>query len=207
MELVLSEDIDKVNRRLFNKMSECRLCPHVNHAQIYPGIYRPGQKYFFVGAAPWNLEGEQEAFRVSSAAQNFTKYIHAAGISRAECFTTNAVVHIPIDPRSKSRQPVPYEISNCSRYLEEYINILKPKLVIALGSVALQALNGIFVSSFKKVNDSFRRAVHWNGRYLMVCTHPSPMATSFRGDEEQIKDYKAIKEFYEQYCQSSPENV
>jgi uracil-DNA glycosylase family 4 len=196
MENLSKQDTDKINKRLFNKMSECRLCPHVNHSQIYPGIYRPGQKYFFVGAAPWNLAGEQEAFRVGAAAANFERYIAANGITRDECFTTNAVVHIPVT--GKARQPDSYEIKRCSQYLEQYIDILKPKLVIALGAVALEALNGIFMSSFKRVKDNFRRAVPWNGRYLMICTHPSPMAVSFRGDVEQIKDYKAVKEFYDQ---------
>lgn len=198
MEFLGKKGAERLNKHLFDKMKDCRLCPHVNHTQIYPGVYRTGQKYFFVGAAPWNLAGEEEAFRVSHAAANFEKYIAAAGITRDECFTTNAVVHIPLQRSSKSRQPNEYEISNCSRYLKTYINVLKPKLVIALGGVALEGLRHVSPHPFATLTKNIGSAVEWlPGTWLMCATHPSPMAVSFRGDAQQIEDYKAIKEFYD----------
>jgi uracil-DNA glycosylase family 4 len=189
--------IDKVNKHLFTEMSSCHLCPNVNHSQIYAGVYRPGQKYFFVGAAPWNLAGEQEAFRIGKASENFEKYLKAAGIDREECFTTNAVVHIPVNSQGESRQPTHEESFNCSRYLSDYIRILNPPLVIALGRVALETLSHVYPHHIRSIYEVVRKPMKWKGRWLMACTHPSPMAVSFRGDDEQILDYKAIKEFYD----------
>lgn len=184
---------------LNDEMRQCRLCPNVNHTQIYPGIFRPGQKYFFIGAAPWNLGGKEEAFMIGKAAINFEIFLNEAGIYRDECYTTNGVVHIPVGKDGKSRQPDITEISNCSIYLKRQIDILNPPLVIALGSVALNVLDRVEPHQIFSVSRALRKPHEWNGRILFVCTHPSPMAVSFRPEKEQIEDYKAVRNYYETY--------
>ncbi len=198
MEL-LAKSQQAVLNQLDLVMRECRLCPEVDHSQIYPGIYRPGQKYFFVGAAPWNLAGPEEAFMVGKASENFNMFIKAAGILRSECYTTNAVVHIPVTNQQKSRQPNIAEIKNCSKYLKLQLDIIKPKIVIALGTVAINALDSVEPHTIFSVSRAIRKPHKWNGSTLFVCTHPSPMAVSFRGVDEQVEDYKAVKRYYETF--------
>ena len=185
--------ISKINERARN----CVTCPYVNHTQMYPGIYRPGQKYFFVGAAPWNLAGPEEAFMVGKASQNFERFISMAGIKREECYTTNAVIHIPYDLEGKSRQPTEEEIKNCSSYLRQQLIVIQPKLVIALGGVALQGLNHIAPVPIKFITHSVRKLYDWAGTKLMCCTHPSPQAVVFRPEYHQVQDYQMIRINYE----------
>lgn len=180
------------------EMQHCRKCSTVNHSQIYPGIYRKPFKYFFVGAAPWNLDGPEEAFMVGKASANFDKFLQLAGIQRSECYVTNAVVHIPIQHQGKSRQPNIIEIEKCSTYLQKQIDLLKPKLIIALGGTAVHALDIIEQTNIFSVTRSVRKLHKWYGRYLMVCTHPSPMAVSFRDEDQQKLDYEQIRINYEQ---------
>jgi DNA polymerase len=175
------------------EMTECRKCPMVNHSQIYPGIYRGQFKYFFVGAAPWNLAGPEEAFMVGKASANFERFLQLANIARSECYVTNAVTHIPIEPTGASRQPETQEILNCSSYLKKQIDWLQPKLVIALGGIALQALSMVNPVTFKGLTNNIRKTHKWYGRTLMICTHPSPMAVSFRPEQQQIMDYEMVR--------------
>lgn len=174
-------------------MTSCRKCPAVNHSRIYPGIYRKPFKYFFVGAAPWNLAGPEEAFMVGKASANFEKFLQLANIARSECYVTNAVTHIPVDPTGQSRQPANNEIVNCNVYLKKQIDLLQPKLVIALGGIALLSLGFIAPVPIKGLSNSIRKVFDWYGRKLMVCTHPSPMAVSFRPEEQQIMDYEMVR--------------
>lgn len=166
----------------------------VDYSLAFPGKIKPNIKYFFVGAAPWTVGGEEEAFKIGAATKNFEKYLAAAGIDRDECFTTNSVMHVPIQSNGKSRQPDEREINNCSVYLYEQMMYVNPTIIVALGSIALQALNQI-----RKHDITVKRfvgtGVKWESRYIFTLTHPSPMAVSFRGDTQQIEDYKALKRF------------
>lgn len=178
-------------------MSGCKLCPNVNHTQIYPGIYRKEFKYFLIGAAPWNLAGPQEAFEVGKAAENLHRFLQLANIARSECYITNAVVHIPTQGDGKPRQPSFQEMSNCSIYLKYQIDLLQPKLVVALGGIALHTLDAIKPTNIFSVSRSVRRLHKWYDRHLMCCTHPSPMAVTFRPEDQQVQDYEMIRINYD----------
>jgi len=190
-------EIEKEFDDLLREIKYCTLCDKVDHRQMYPGRYREGQKYFFVGASPWNFAGPEEAFRVGKASQNFDKLLKESGIDRQECFTTNAVIHIPIEETGSSRQPSVFEIFNCSKYLKKQLEIVNPKIVVALGAIALNSLKIISYHNLL-VGSDVGTGIEWNNRYLFVLTHPSPNAVSFRGWDLQVNDYKALKQFYEE---------
>lgn len=181
---------------LRQEIKECRRCPMVDISLMFPGVYHENPKYFFIGASPWTVGGPEEAFRIGAATANFEKFLKAADIDRADCFTTNAVAHVPKDRDMKSRGPNALEMINCSHFLKEQIDIIQPKLIVALGSQALTSMKSIQHHSFS-VNNYIGQLCSWYDRYLMILTHPSPMAVSFHPESQQIEDYILLKYYAE----------
>lgn len=173
----------------------CLKCPMVDHSLIFPGKYIEDMKYFFVGAATFNKAGEEEAFRYGKASKNFDDFLYMSGIDRKNCFTTNAVMHVPIHQDGTSRPQTDEELMNCKDWLYRQISFMKPNLIVALGSVALRALDLIKYHSLTVTKHSGTGHLWFGDKYIFVLCHPSPNSFMVRSKEKQIEDYKKLKEF------------
>jgi uracil-DNA glycosylase family protein len=124
----------------------CRACP----------LWRTGtQTVFGAGPAPAPLMfvGEQPGDKedlvgepfVGPAGLMFDRAIEKAGLDRAETYVTNAVKHFKWEPRGKRRlhkKPNTGEIEACFPWLKREVELVKPTLIVALGSTAVRALAG-----------------------------------------------------------------
>src|SRR5690242_2368133 len=100
---------------------------------------------FFVGEAPGRLgaDATEVPFHGDTAGDNFEDLLSFAGINRKDVYVTNAVLCNPKDAQGNNATPNPNEIANCVTFLRRQIELVDPKIVIALGNAALRALAAI----------------------------------------------------------------
>jgi DNA polymerase len=98
----------------------------------------------FIGEAPGADEDARGEPFVGRAGQLLTKIIAAMGFSRADVYIANVLKCRPDMPRGSSgnRPPTPTEMQTCLPYLAEQIDIIQPKVMVALGATAVEGLLG-----------------------------------------------------------------
>jgi uracil-DNA glycosylase family 4 len=151
----------------------CVKCPHLasSRKNVVFGVGSIDAQLMFVGEAPGADEDEQGEPFVGKAGQLLTKIIQATGLSRADVYIANILKCRPDTPGESAgnRKPTPAEMATCIPYLHEQIDLIQPKVIVALGGTAVEGLLG------KTVGITKLRG-HWQtyrGTPLMPTFHPS----------------------------------
>lgn len=151
----------------------CQKCPHLvsSRTQVVFGVGSMDASLMLVGEAPGADEDLQGEPFVGKAGQLLTKIIQTMGLSREGVYIANILKCRPDTPgqRYGNRPPTPEEMSTCMPYLHAQIDLIQPKVLVALGKTALQGLLGESVSISKARG-------HWRefrGIPLMPTYHPS----------------------------------
>jgi DNA polymerase len=98
----------------------------------------------FIGESPGRNEDLQGLPFVGQAGKLLDKLLTLSGIERKDIFITNIVHHRP----PENRDPLPNEIEAYGKYLDQIINIIKPKIIITLGRFSMaKFLPDVFISS------------------------------------------------------------
>ena len=160
-------------KRLAEAVDDCRGCPLYRRAtQGVFGEGRAASRLVIVGEQPGDHEDRAGKPFVGPAGGVLDRALAEAGIARADVFVTNAVKHFKWEPRGKRRihqTPRWSEVKACRPWLEEELARVKPDVVVALGSIAAQALMG---SAFRVLKN--RGRVHESdGMPVVVTLHPS----------------------------------
>jgi len=148
----------------------------------------------FIGEAPGRKGADQTRvpFSGDQSGQNFDRFLASIGLSRQEIFITSAALCNPRSESGANRKPSRAELANCSYFLRQTLEIVDPKVVVTLGSVALDALKAI-QSHDLSLKESAAKIHRWNGRVLVPIYHPSPQVlASHRREKEQLSDYKVV---------------
>ena len=95
-------------------------------------------KIMIVGEGPGQKEDETGKPFMGDAGMLLNKMLNAININREKIYITNVVNYRP----PNNRKPEPSEINRYSVFLREHINIIKPKILILMGSTAMEALFG-----------------------------------------------------------------
>ncbi len=124
----------------------CVKCPHLaaSRTTVVFGVGNIDAQLMFVGEAPGADEDEQGEPFVGRAGQLLTKIILATGLSRADVYIANILKCRPDTPGQSAgnRPPTPEERATCIPYLQEQIDLIKPKAIVALGATAVDGLLG-----------------------------------------------------------------
>jgi uracil-DNA glycosylase family 4 len=155
------------------RVSVCTKCPNLasSRTQTVFGVGNPDAEIMFVGEAPGADEDAQGEPFVGRAGQLLTKIIKAMGFAREEVYIANILKCRPDTPGSAygNRPPTPKEMQTCRPYLMEQIDIIKPKVLVALGAVAVEGLLG----TRAPMRELRGRWNSFNGTPLMVTYHPA----------------------------------
>jgi uracil-DNA glycosylase family 4 len=153
----------------------------VSHARpgkkVVLGVGDLDAQIMFVGEAPGAEEEIQGEPFVGPAGQLLTKMIGAMGLKRAEVYIGNIMnwrPELPLaanDVQVGNRPPTEEEMLYCVPFLRAQIEIVQPKLLIALGSTAAQGLLGY--GAFKTLGEVRGLWHEFSGKPLMVTYHPS----------------------------------
>lgn len=124
----------------------CQKCPNLAAArrQVVFGVGDIHSPLVFVGEAPGADEDVQGEPFVGKAGQLLTKIIQAMGLSRETVYIANILKCRPDTPgqASGNRKPTADEMKTCSPYLIEQIDLIQPKVLVALGATAVEGLLG-----------------------------------------------------------------
>jgi DNA polymerase len=148
----------------------------------------------FVAEAPGRFGAERTGVPLSGdqAGRAFEHLLACAGWTRQEVFVTNAVLCNPLDQQGRNRCPSARELDNCRRHLRAQIELVAPRLLVALGATALHTLDRIEPHGLRLSRD-VGRAVPWHGRYLVALYHPGPRALVHRHLAQQEADFRALR--------------
>ncbi len=145
--------------------------------KIVLGVGNLEARIFFCGEAPGAEEEIQGEPFVGPAGQLLTRMIEAMGLSRGDVYIGNIMnwrPDLPTPPgmeQTGNRPPTPAELAYCLPFLRAQLEIVKPELIVALGSTAAQGLLG--VGTFKTLGEIRGRWHAFEGTPLMVTYHPS----------------------------------
>ena len=155
------------------RVSVCVKCPNLasTRTQTVFGVGNPDAEIMFVGEAPGADEDAQGEPFVGRAGQLLTKIIKAMGFAREEVYIANVLKCRPDVPAGSfgNRAPTPREMQTCRPYLMEQIDIIKPKVIVALGAVAVEGLLG----TRAPMRELRGRWESFNGTPLMITYHPA----------------------------------
>ncbi len=119
-------------------IGDCTRCKlhGLGRRQIVFGVGNPEADLMFVGEAPGADEDIQGEPFVGRAGQLLTKIIEAIGLKRSDVYIANILKCRP----PGNRNPEPDEVATCEPFLSRQIDIIHPKVIVALGSFAAKAL-------------------------------------------------------------------
>jgi uracil-DNA glycosylase family 4 len=159
-------------------------------------------KVLFIGEAPGRKGADRTRipFSGDQSGVNLDRYLKSIGLQRDQIFVTSAALCNPRTESGANRRPTQKELANCSDFLRRTIRLVNPRVVVTLGSVALESLKRIHYHEFT-LKDSAARIQRWDGRLLVPIYHPSPQVlASHRREEQQLQDYQAVAEAISLEC-------
>src|SRR6185436_9674760 len=122
----------------------CVKCPHLasSRKNVVFGVGNTEAELMFVGEAPGADEDEQAEPFVGKAGQLLTRIIETMGLQRGDVYIGNILKCRPDTPGQSAgnRKPTPDEMKTCIPYLHEQIDLIRPKVLVALGGTAMEGL-------------------------------------------------------------------
>ena len=170
----------------------CMKCAHLvqSRKQVVFGVGNPEAEVMFVGEAPGADEDLVGEPFVGKAGQLLTKIIEAMNFRRSEVYIANILKCRPNTPPGESgnRKPTPEEMNVCKPYLLQQIEIIQPKVLVALGATAVEGLLGIEKAGITKMRGTWKE---FHGTPLMPTFHPSYL---LRPSGEQLANKRLVWE-------------
>lgn len=151
----------------------CVKCPHLasSRKNVVFGVGSTDAQLMFVGEAPGADEDAQGEPFVGRAGELLTKIIQATGLQRSDVYIANILKCRPDTPGqfSGNRKPTTEEMATCVPYLHEQIDLIGPKVLVALGATAVEGLLGktIGITKLRGTWQTYR------GIPLMPTYHPA----------------------------------
>ncbi|PWL16636.1 uracil-DNA glycosylase [Falsochrobactrum shanghaiense] len=159
--------------QLCAEAQSCRRCELYKHAtQTVFGEGPIDAPIFFVAEQPGDKEDSAGRPLIGPAGKLFDSCLNEAHIDRAGCYITNAVKHFRHVQRGKRRlhqRPSTSHIEACRWWLRQEIELVRPKIIVALGAVAARSLFGKPV----KIGQIRGRLQEYEDDFIFVTIHPS----------------------------------
>jgi uracil-DNA glycosylase family 4 len=153
-------------------VASCRACAlGESRQQAVFGVGHPRAHWMIVGEAPGEQEDRQGEPFVGAAGQLLDKMLRALGLTRAEgpperqVYIANTLKCRP----PKNRNPEPAESATCAPFLERQIALVQPRIILAMGRFAAQAL----LASTEPLGKLRGRVHAWRGVPVVVTYHPA----------------------------------
>jgi uracil-DNA glycosylase len=174
--------------------AQCTACHlYRNATQTVFGEGSEGARVMLVGEQPGDAEDLAGRPFVGPAGRLLDRCLEEAGIDRRQTYVTNVVKHfkwVPRGPRRIHSKPGSVEIEACFPWLEAEISVVKPRIVVALGATAAQALFG---KNFRVTRDRGRLVPFALAPRALAAVHPSSL---LRAPDEETRR-REIQRFIE----------
>ena len=184
------ENKSKLLDNLKEKISNIDNCELKNHAtQLVFSDGTSESQLMIVGEGPGQKEDELGKPFVGDAGMLLNKMLMAINIDRNKVYITNVVNYRP----PNNRKPEPAEITRYSNYLREHITIIDPKILILMGSSAMEALFGSKIR-ISKERGAWKEVIVNQKTYLtMITFHPAYLLRQPDQKKYSWSDLKEIR--------------
>ena len=184
------ENKSKLLENLKEKISNIDNCELKNHAtQLVFSDGTSESQLMIVGEGPGQKEDELGKPFVGDAGMLLNKMLKAINIDRNKVYITNVVNYRP----PNNRKPEPAEITRYSNYLREHISIIDPKILILMGSSAMEALFGSKIR-ISKERGAWKEVIVNQKTYLTIITfHPAYLLRQPDQKKYSWSDLKEIR--------------
>lgn len=187
-ELPVIQDKPAALKAIREDIGDCTRCRlHKGRTNLVFGVGNMNADLMFVGEGPGADEDAQGEPFVGRAGQLLNNMITAMGLKREDVYIANVVKCRP----PGNRTPEKDECDTCSPFLLRQIDVIKPKVIVALGAVAAKNLLAI--------NDSMAnlrgRWYDFKGSKLAVTYHPAYLLRDPRQKAEAWKDLQLVMKY------------
>ena len=184
------EDKLKSLDELKNKISSIKDCKLKDNASNL--VFSDGSidsQIMIIGEGPGQKEDELSKPFVGDAGMLLNKMLKAINIDRKDIYITNVVNYRP----PNNRKPEPNEILRYSNFLREHIAIINPKILILMGSTAMESLLGS-KNKISKERGRWKEVIINNSTYLTIVTfHPAYLLRQADQKKYSWADLKVIR--------------
>ena len=171
-------------KQSFLNCEKCKLGK--TRKNIVFGVGNPKAKIMFIGEGPGGDEDEQGEPFVGKAGQLMNKAFEILGIKRENVYIANIVKCRP----PQNRDPQDDEINACMDYLRNQVIIIKPKIIVLLGRIALQNILG----KEYRITASRGNWIEKRGIRYMPTWHPAALLRDETKKIEFLNDLKKVLE-------------
>jgi uracil-DNA glycosylase family 4 len=185
--------IENINSRLnelkkkIEIINNCELKNNAKQIVFSDGDFE--SSVMIVGEGPGQKEDEIGKPFVGDAGQLLNKMLKAINIKRESVYITNVVCYRP----PNNRKPEFSEITRYSKFLREHISIVDPKILILMGSTAMEALFGTKIK-ISKERGKWKEVIINNKTYLVMITfHPAYLLRQADQKKYSWADLKEIR--------------
>ena len=168
-------------------IGDCTRCKlhTLGRTQIVFGVGNPNADLMFVGEAPGRDEDLQGYPFVGRAGQLLTKIIEAIALKREDVYIANVIKCRP----PENRNPEPDEVATCEPFLFRQIDIIKPKVIVALGKFGAQTL----LRTLDPISRLRGRVFDYRGAKLIPTFHPAYLLRNPSSKREVWEDMKLVR--------------
>lgn len=174
--------LDEINSKIM-RCTRCRLAR--TRTNVVPGMGVENPDVLVIGEGPGHDEDMQGLPFVGKAGVLLDRMLAAIGLDRkSNCYIANIVKCRP----PENRNPMPDEQAACFSFLEAQIHILKPKMILCMGKIAIEKITGQNIS----INAQHGEFFEYNGIPVMPTYHPSAL---LRNEELKRPAWEDLKKF------------
>ncbi len=179
-----SETLEAIRIDIGPDCSRCKLHT-LGRKQVVFGVGNPNADLMFVGEAPGADEDIQGEPFVGRAGQLLTKIIEAIDLKREDVYIANVIKCRP----PGNRNPEPDEVEQCEPFLFRQIDIIKPKVIVALGKFAVQCL----LKTDTPITRIRGREFDYRGAVLIPTFHPAYLLRNPSSKRDVWEDMKKVR--------------
>ena len=162
----------------------CGLCEHIQHK--VPGQGDHHSPLMFIGEGPGQVEDEQGLAFVGPAGQLLTRMLLAIDLPRDRVYICNVVKCRP----PNNRVPEPQEAAACMLHLRMQVALVRPKVIVLLGSTAAKNTLGSDIRSTRDRGKWFER----KGVWMMPTYHPSALLRDTSKKRDAWEDMQSLRD-------------
>ncbi len=173
-------------RSYYEQIKDCQKCSLGSSRKNFVfGMGNPAADVVFVGEAPGRDEDEKGVPFVGRAGQLLDKMLFAIGLKRQDIFIANVLKCRP----PNNRDPLPDEVVQCEPYLQRQLDLIKPRILVALGRVSAQVL----LKQHESLSNLRREVRSYSGIPLIVTYHPAALLRNPQWKRNAWEDLKQLR--------------
>lgn len=175
----------------YQEIKDCQRCPlGKTRTNFVFGVGHPQARVMFIGEAPGQDEDLQGIPFVGRAGKLLDKMLQAIGMRRDDVYIANVLKCRP----PGNRDPLPDEIVECEPYLKKQLEMIKPRVLVALGRVSGKLLT----KEEKSLRELRQNEADYEGIPLVVTYHPAALLRNPQWKQYAWEDFKKIRHIAEE---------